>query len=195
MGTQSLRKSMRRGFCSLVLLLLSTAGLIAGLGTAETVNGTSARISFVGKNAVATANGVFHDWRIVENNVDLAGLTDGYVVVEIDVASLDTDNKRRDNHLRTADFFEVERWPKARVRVHSARVVEGDRYHAEFDLEIRDVRKTVSGEFEILSRAPLTIRGDLSIDRTDFGVGEPKNWNPMSITNEIQIRFEATLPN
>jgi hypothetical protein len=40
----------------------------------------------------------------------------------------------------------------------------------------------------------LTVRGDLSIDRTDFGVGEPKNWNPMSITNEIQIRFEAALP-
>jgi polyisoprenoid-binding protein YceI len=37
------------------------------------------------------------------------------------------------------------------------------------------------------------VRGDVSIDRTDFGVGEPKSWNPMSITNEIKINFEATL--
>jgi hypothetical protein len=60
-------------------------------------------------------------------------------------------------------------------------------------LDIRDVSKTVPGKFEIVSRTPLVVRGDVSIDRTDFGVGEPKSWNPMSITNEIKINFEATL--
>ena len=88
----------------------------------------------------------------------------------------------------------MERWPKARVRVHSANLIEGDRYRAEFDFEIRDASKSVSGEFEILRRSPLRVRGSVTIDRTDFGVGTPKSWNPISITNEIQVEFEVTLP-
>ena len=54
--------------------------------------------------------------------------------------------------------------------------------------------ETAHGVFEIVSRAPLVVRGSVRIDRTEFAVGTPKNWNPMSITNEIQISFEATLP-
>lgn len=186
-----LSKPMQRVVWAMVLALVATGPFIAASALADSPPG---EIRFIGKNALAKAKGTFHDWKVVEVEIDPQDLSAGHVVVEVDVASVDTDNKRRDDHLRTADFFEVERWPTARVRVHSAKPIEGDRYTAQFDLEIRDQRKTVEGVFEITGRAPLQVRGELTIDRMDFGVGEPKTWNPLSITQEIPIRFEATLP-
>jgi len=184
--------------CRLSLVFLSLCLMLAPLTAfAEDAEDADApgRITFVGKNGIATANGIFHRWKIIESQTDPDAIEKGQVVIEIDVASLDTDSKRRDDHLRTADFFEVERWPKARVRVHNAVLVEGGHYRAEFEIEIRDVTKTVSGDFEIVSRVPMTVRGDVTIDRTEFGVGTPKNWNPLSITNEIPLRFEVILSN
>jgi polyisoprenoid-binding protein YceI len=113
---------------------------------------------------------------------------------------VDTGIEDRDEHLRTADFFEVERWPTARVVVHDA-VADGEserghpRYRAKFDVTIRDVQKTLDGHFEVVSESPPTVEGELTLDRLDFGVGEPKVWwNPMSITEEIPIRFSASFP-
>lgn len=153
------------------------------------------KITFVAKNAIATANGEFHEFKIVESHVDLSALGESHVTVQVDVASVDTDNKRRDDHLGTEDFFEVERWPLATVRIHDAERIESTRYRAKFDVEIRDIKKTLDGEFDVVSEAPFSVKGSLVIDRMDFGIGTPKTWNPMSITNEVPVQFEATLPN
>jgi len=152
------------------------------------------RIGFVAENLVATANGVFHEWRFVDADLSPDSPVNGSVSIEIDVASLDTGNERRDHHLRTEDFFEVDTWPVARVRVHSATRGEGERWNAQFDVEIRGVRKTLPGSFEVVNREPFQVRGTLTLDRLEFGIGTPKTWNPMSITQEIPITFEATLP-
>ena len=66
-------------------------------------------IRFIGKNAVATARGSFHSWQVRSHHIDFEDLASSFVEIEIDVASLDTDNRRRDDHLRSEDFFEVER--------------------------------------------------------------------------------------
>lgn len=182
----------------LALAAVLALALFASSSIAEEASAPGS-ITFVGKNAIATANGTFHRWRVIEQKVDFADLAASYVVVEVDVASVDTQNAQRDDHLRTADFFEVERWPSATVRVHSARA-NGEaengarRYAATFDLTIRDTTKSVEGEFRVLGEAPLEIEGELSIDRTQWGVGEPDSrFNPFAIRNDIPIRFRATL--
>jgi len=157
-------------------------------------------IRFEASNAFSTADGRFHDWRIERAEVDPADLGRGEVVVVVDVASLDTAIEARDEHLRTADFFEVERWPTATVRVHGARPDGRDeagnaRYRADFDLRIRDVEKTLEGVFVLLEGDPPAVEGELLLDRLDFGVGTPKSWwNPASIDEEVPVRFRATLP-
>lgn len=176
------------------MLVLAWAALTIGSASGAAEPSATGKITFVAKNMIATANGVFHEFEITESNIVPSSLGESHVTVRVDLASVDTDNKRRDDHLRTADFFEVERWPVATVRVHSAEQIEGTLYRAKFDVDIRDIKKTIEGEFEILSESPFAVRGDLVIDRMDFGIGTPKNWNPMSITNEVPVSFEATLP-
>ena len=183
---------------TLVALSLLIAPLAAHTDTTASSDGPPGSISFIAENLMSTANGVFHDWRIVRAEMDSASPESGVVEVEVDIASVDTDNEQRDDHLRDPDFFEVEKWPTATVRVHSA-TPDGTsdrgnpRYRAKFDIRIRDVAKTVDGAFELVSDSPPGVEGELTLNRVDFGVGGPYSWwNPGSIREEIPIRFEAT---
>jgi len=181
--------------------ILAAAALLAVAAGAEAPAAEPrGSITFVAENAFSTANGTFHRWRIVHADIDRADPESGVVEVEVEVASVDTGIERRDEHLRTADFFEVERWPTARVVVRNA-AADGEserghpRYRAKFDVTIRDVEKTLDGAFEVVSESPPTVEGELTLNRLDFGIGEAKVWwNPMTITEQIPIRFTATFP-
>ena len=63
-------------------------------------------IRFVGKNHVATANGSFEEWRFEEVAFDGENWDSARAVIVVDVGSLETGNAKRDDHLRTADFFD-----------------------------------------------------------------------------------------
>lgn len=168
-------------------------------------------IRFVGRNLIAAARGVFHRWRIREHRLDPARLEQAFAVVEVDLASVDTDNERRDTHLRSPDFFGVETHPTATVRVHSARRAgtssEGHPlYEASFDIDLHDVKKTLPGEIELVSgtaagtgaepdAAELVFEGRLTIDRTEFDIGpSPSRWNPLAIGREIPVSFRVAFP-
>lgn len=158
------------------------------------------RIEFVGRNRIATANGLFHRWRLRDARLDRDRLEEAFALVEVDLASIDTDNDRRDAHLRTADFFDVETYPVATARVHSARAIgESERghplYEARFDLDLHGVKKTLVGEVERVSEEPLAFEGSLTIDRRDFGIGPaPSRWSLFSIDPEIPVRFRLEAP-
>ena len=183
-------------------MLLLMLGLVAAFGSnAEEGNKEVASVpgtlEFVGHNLFGDANGKFHAWRITESSVDPAALADSYAVVEVDLASVDTGIVRRDDHLRDPDFFEVEKFPVARIRVHSL-MASGDpelgqpRFAASFDIDLHGVQKTVEGEIRRVSEAPLIFEGGLVLDRVVFGVGAPPSrWNPMSVKAEIPVSFRV----
>lgn len=185
--------------CAVGFALISVVG--APTAPAEEGSGVEAsppgRIEFVGRNAFATANGVFHVWRIVESRIDPVNPADSWALVEVDLASVDTGNERRDAHLRDPDFFEVETFPTARVRVHTARPAGESEagqplFLARFDVDLHGVKKTLEGELELVGSDPLAFEGWLVIDRMDFGVGSPHSrWNPLSIREEIPVRFRV----
>lgn len=177
----------------LLVGLLSSAALSSG--SAGELPGS---IDFVGRNLVATARGTFHAWRITHAKLDLEDPSQSMVDVEIDVASLDTGIDRRDRHLRTEDFFDVEKFPLAKVRAHSP-VKTGQSeglpvYDVKLDLEIHGHRKTVTAQVVVTASDPIEIRGEVVLDRNDFGIGEPRSrFNPMSIRNEVPVTFTARL--
>jgi polyisoprenoid-binding protein YceI len=182
--------------------LLSTTSAARAEGAAPT-NGTSpavgpaakGRIGFVGNNIFGRADGEFRVWRVVEHAIDLASPSVSRVVVEVDVASLDTQNESRDEHLRTVDFFDVEKFPVATVRGHSPRPLAPatsgrSRYAVTFDVSLHGVQKTVEGEVEVVETSPVVVEGGFQLRRTDFGIGSaPSRWNPASIDDDVPVRF------
>jgi polyisoprenoid-binding protein YceI len=96
---------------------------------------------------------------------------------EVDVASIDTGNSQRDDHLRTSDFFDVASHPK--IKFASTRIEsKGDgEFVVHGDLTIRGVTKPIAldVEFHGTSKNPWgkTVSGfgaKATINRRDFGV-------------------------
>ena len=93
------------------------------------------------------------------------------------VASIDTGNAERDAHLRSAEFFDAERYPEIRFASTRIQHVEGGDYRVSGELTIKDVTReiemtaTVEGAAEDPwgnERVGISVRG--TIDRTDFGL-------------------------
>jgi polyisoprenoid-binding protein YceI len=156
-------------------------------------------LEFVGRNRLATARGTFHRWSFRRIEIDRAQPERSVIEIEVDIASIDTGIEGRDEHLRSADFFDVARFPTATIRVESA-VADGTaesgrpRWRASFVVRIRDVEQAIDGHFEVVSESPPRVEGDVVLNRTDFGIGPPYRWwNPASIQSEIPIHFSTPL--
>lgn len=104
------------------------------------------------------------------------------VEVEIDAASIDTNNGDRDAHLRSADFFDTERFPALRFRSTAVEARGDEHYVVRGELTIRDVTREVELEVEHSGRGldqwgneRLAFSARTSIDRRDFGL----RWNQL----------------
>jgi len=64
------------------------------------------------------------------------------VTAEIDLSSIDTGQEQRDAHIRSADFFEVEKYPTMTYRSTGVRA-EGDHFVLDGELTLKDVTKQV----------------------------------------------------
>src|SRR4051812_5045901 len=65
------------------------------------------------------------------------------VEVRIDAASIDSRDPRRDTHLRSADFFDVERYPDITFRSREVRRLEDDRFEVDGELAMHGVGRPV----------------------------------------------------
>ncbi|MFP6583713.1 MAG: YceI family protein [Candidatus Hydrogenedentota bacterium] len=183
---------------SIILLSLGLFGLAPLAELAETKKETPppGSITFFAKNTVAKANGTFKKWSITESTFDLENPAEAVIVISVDVASIDTKIAKRDNHLRTADFFDVEKYPAATLKIYEVKKTKsGDTYTAKLDFNLHGVKKTFPKlEFRVVQRDPVKVEGKFTFNRLDFKIGKPKTLNPMSITEDIPITFSATLP-
>lgn len=123
--------------------------------------------------------------------------------VEIDAATIDTREEKRDAHLRSPDFLNVEQFPKLTFRskrVEGAMKKEGDRFRVIGDLTIRDTTREVALDctYEGEVKDPWggvrrSFSATTQVDRRDFGL----TWNValetggILVSNNIRINLEA----
>lgn len=104
---------------------------------------THSQISFsVSHMVVAEAEGKFDSFDVAVL-ADKEDLTDVKVDVTIQVASVNTDNKDRDNHLKSADFFEAEKFPTITFKSKELKKVGDNKYKLVGDFTMHGVTKPV----------------------------------------------------
>ncbi|HZB41895.1 MAG TPA: YceI family protein [Ilumatobacter sp.] len=117
------------------------------------------------------------------------------VEVVIDMASVNSGDIARDDHLRSADFFDVAVHPRATYR-SSSLAVDGDRGRMTGDLTIKGVTRPVTLDIELLGTATdpwgnerlvLSARG--RINREDWGL----TWNVVLEAGGLLVSKEITL--
>jgi polyisoprenoid-binding protein YceI len=116
--------------------------------------------------------------------------------VTIDAASVDTGNDGRDEHLRSADFFDVEKYPTITFRTTRVEEIDGDTYKLIGDLTVRDVTKEVELTVEHLglspdpwgnTRAGFEAKGE--VNRKDWGLV----WNAALETGGVLVSDKVKL--
>jgi len=142
------------------------------------IDTSHSQITFTVRHMVfAKVRGEFKKW-----TAELAlgdDLTTSQVKVEIDASSIDTAEEKRDGHLRSADFFDVESHPK--LSFVSKRVEKtGSGLRLVGDLTIRGTTQEIALEVEETGRGKdpwgqdrVGFAGKTTIDRTQFGL----KWN------------------
>lgn len=70
--------------------------------------------------------------------------TDAKMEFTVDVASINTDNSMRDDHLKSDDFFNATQFPKMKFVSKSFKKVSGNKYELSGDMTIRDITKPVT---------------------------------------------------
>lgn len=158
--------------CVLILAFSTLAHAI------ELVSDTArSKIGFsVGHFLFSTTDGRFTDFQ-GKIDLDESDLIRSKIDFTVRVASIDTANKKRDTHLRTADFFDVEKFPEARFIGTSIEKVTGGGYRLEGNLTIHGVTKKTAFRLDYLgaTRGPSGLesarfKASGVLDRRDFGI-------------------------
>src|SRR5436309_13274375 len=153
-------------------------------------------IGFTGRHLmVATVRGEFEKFSgTVE--FDEHYLTRSKVELQIEANSVNTRNAQRDEHFRSADFFDVEHYPY--IIFKSKHVIIQDAYHGQLvgDLTIRNITREVvlDGEYNGVSQTPwntysagFSLRG--KVNRKDWGM----KWNMVLAGGGLAASDEITL--
>jgi polyisoprenoid-binding protein YceI len=139
---------------------------------------THSELTFRIRHLVSRVNGTFGQWKgsIVADPANLSG---GSVNVEIQTASIDTRNERRDTHLRSADFFDAPTHPTITFRSTRVQAQRDGALKIHGNLTIRGVTKPVvlDGRMLEMSGAPgrrrIGFEASTRINRMDYNV----SWN------------------
>ena len=155
-----------------------------------------AHVGFTGRHLmVSTVRGEFERFRgTVE--FDEHDVSHSKAEIQIEAASVNTRNSQRDAHFRTADFFDVEKYPY--INFKSKRVIMRDANHGQLigDMTIRNITREVvlEGEYGGVSQTPwntysagFNLYG--KVNRKDWGL----NWNMVLAGGGLVAGDEITL--
>ena len=148
---------------------------------------------------IAKVKGAFESFE-ADIEADPEDLTTADVTFTIDLSSVNTRSEDRDNHLRSEDFFEVEKYPNMTFQSKQF-VRKGDgEYEVTGDLSLHGVTRseTFSLTFEGASKDPwgnekVGFSGEGKINRSDYGL----TWNAaletggVMVGDEVKVTFEV----
>ena len=179
---------------SLVLLLLiGFTGTTQPMGIAiYEIDPVHSMIIFrVKHNGVSYNYGRFNEFS-GEIMISADAVTERTVEFEVKAASVDTGNAKRDQHLRSSDFFSAKQFPLITFKSTKVSVKEGgeDVLEVTGDLELHGVKKSITVDAEITGRAKgkdgkwlIGYESIFTIKRSEFGM----TYGMEGISDEVQL--------
>jgi polyisoprenoid-binding protein YceI len=163
---------------------------------AYTLDPTHTHIGFSARHAmVTTVRGSFSGFEGTAR-IDASDPSASRVELGIDVASVDTGVADRDGHLRSADFFDVETYPRITFTSTAVERRDATTWLVTGDLTIKDVTRPVTVPFESTGSARdpfgnlrVGFEGEITVNRKDWGL----TWNAALETGGVLVSEKVKL--
>jgi polyisoprenoid-binding protein YceI len=149
---------------------------------------------------ISTVRGKFARFE-ADVKLDPANLEAGTVIARIDAASIDTNEAKRDGHLRSADFFDAEKYPT--LTFTSSKVTRsGDEIEVSGSLKIKDQEHpiTLKGEFTGPSKDPwgnsrvgFSLSGEIEREKWGLGWNQALEAGGVLVGKKVKLSLETQL--
>ncbi|MFF1419434.1 YceI family protein [Streptomyces sp. NPDC058280] len=169
---------------------------LAALTGEYTIDPAHSTISFTVRHAMVTnVRGTFTEH---EGSLSLDGSNpaDSSASIDVSIASVDTGMPDRDGHLRSADFFDAETFPKMSFRSTATEQIDSETYRLTGDLTIKDVTRPLTIDLELHGSATdvygnerVGFEGSATILRSDWGL----TWNAALETGGVMVSDKVKL--
>ena len=180
-----------------ILVLLSLLMLAAPQAAAHEwkIDAAHSAIMFEIKHIYSTVRGQFGEF-----SGDVFFSPDALEKSKIDfvvkVESINTFIGKRDNHLRSGDFFDAKKYPQMEFKSSKVTHAGGNKYLMEGKMTVKDVTKPITLEFLMLGEKDSPFKKDkvvggfdtrFTIDRLDYNVGSGKYYKMGVIGKDVDI--------
>lgn len=155
----------------------------------------NSKIEFVGSKVTGSHTGGFKQFR---GTIELAkeGVEKSRVTIDIDTDSIFTDNERLTGHLKTADFFDVPKHPKANftsTKIEPATTA-GATHTVTGNLDLHGVKKSISFPATIqLAPDAASVNAEFSINRKDFAINYAGKADDL-VRDEVVMKLTIKAP-
>ena len=147
------------------------------------------------RHTYASVRGLFDDFS-GKFIFDPQNLSANECSIEVKVKSINTNIRKRDDHLRSADFFAVKKYPVMAFETEKMRQVDGNRFELEGKLTVKDVTKRVIIPFTYygMKENPLKpkqlvagFEAKFTIDRLQYHIGSGKYYEMGVIGKDVDV--------
>jgi polyisoprenoid-binding protein YceI len=192
--------------------MAGSGSAMAGSGSADTMAGSAAATPpaedksdwikvFATHTAPNPADPVevkFEKFKVAKASFDPKKIEGGTATIEIDVASLKTNDPKRDEHLNTPDYLDSKKFTTATVEIGNVKKKDDKNFTADATIKFHGVDKKYPVTFEVLETTDDSIRvmAEHKFDRRDFKVGKepnPDRTKGDGVAAELTIKMQLTL--
>ncbi len=168
---------------------------LATLNGTYTIDPAHSTIGFVARHAMVTkVRGSFDD--LTGQATTGPNLADAHITVTLQVASVDTRQEQRDEHLRGTDFFDAATYPTITFTSTAVKELDPTTLQVTGDLTIKDVTRSLTIDFDYNGSAKdpfgnerIGFEGSVAVSRADFGL----TWNAALETGGLLVSDKVTL--
>lgn len=185
-------KRLAAGFWLVLALALVLAPAAQTGRKAYVFDQAHSQINFVAEALLLTAHGFFEKFD-GEVQLDPDNLENSTLALSIETASINTRIERRDNHLRSADFFDAANHPKITFVTTKVSKVDAQNLLLSGELTIRGVSTQIQVPVRVvfLRDGRGRFKGEFQINRKDYGVNYNSRINP--IEDVVNVQFDLNL--
>ncbi|PBQ32323.1 hypothetical protein CNR22_11260 [Sphingobacteriaceae bacterium] len=188
--TNNLKISLNTSLLSKLFLFLGLLPFYAIIGQTKNTEWlvSSSSVTFKIKNAGLTVNGSFLGLN-AKINFDASKSAGNSIQATVEAKTIDTDNNTRNAHLKKAEYFDVEKYPKISL-VSTFFGKDKEAFRGYFNITIKDKTKAVTVPFTFSEKNGKGVfKGSFTLNRLDFGVGE----SSIILSDNVTVTLEVNV--